>query len=566
MEYANESVIKALRQYNFLSRSLNLITEEEQKRDISTQMTKIMEHILNITNKVYEEKYNSVVNRTTYLMDEEKERLLELINLIKEREAYIENQISNNKDITGMSFESYPILGKDKLDDYKNQLKIIDKYKNNVKLDNTLKDEIAKLDISIEKAKSKINGNKILNKQLEIRMIKLLDRTFQNLNLYELQERKKEIDLAYTELGYSLEEAKKNANKARKNFSEDIIRECDNLLAASTLEYERYKEKKYILKLIEIYKVPCSDYESILSKREEMNEILTNIINSELYNEVGHELNKEYATIKLEKQDVITLNSLLDEREKKKNILLEINRENESEEFKSMLSNLLENEKKHQEKIKEERKKQEEIERRKKLEEEKKIQEEILKRQRLIEEERKKEIERRTKQLLVEKKNPVLMTEKNDKAALNENNTINRNLKNRNNETNKNIDNQGKKILTREKIIPEKKTRYQSDEKNTLKESILRTSRINQNEKYNDVFKKNSIDKEEIPVIKNNNYNNKMIDIKRIKPNEEIFTMPKLNKEEDIFPKLPNKNDSFFNEDEFEDLNKYVEDKNTNWF
>ena len=243
---------------------------------------------------------------------------------------------------------------------------------------------------------------------MEERLVHILENAFKKLSLYELKERTKEIDLAYTELGYSLEKAKENAKIARKDCSEEIIVECDNMLASITLDYERYKEKKLILNLIDIYKRPVSNYQEILNKREEINNILINITSSDLYAMVGTELNKEYATIKLEQQDIATLKSLVEEKDIKSSNLDDIIEENNSKELKGLLANLLENEKRYQEKLLLEKQKQErERLEQERLEEEKK-QKEIAKRQQALEEERKKEIERRTKELLVEKKNPIL--------------------------------------------------------------------------------------------------------------------------------------------------------------
>ena len=56
---------------------------------------------------------------------------------------------------------------------------------------------------------------------------------------------------------------------------------------------------------MEIYDNVISDYEQLLRKREEMNDILNEISSSYLYSVIGEELNKQYNTIKIEKQDVI---------------------------------------------------------------------------------------------------------------------------------------------------------------------------------------------------------------------------------------------------------------------
>ena len=148
-----------------------------------------------------------------------------------------------------------------------------------------------------------------------------------------------------------------------------------------------------LLKLSSIYKNKVDGYDELLAKREEINNILASITGSELYSMVGNELNKEYATIKLEGQDVATLNSLVEEKELKLQTLKDIDEDNNSDIVKGLLSNLLENEKKYQEKLLMEKKKKEEERKEKERLEELKRREEMAIRQKVLEEERKKEIE-----------------------------------------------------------------------------------------------------------------------------------------------------------------------------
>ena len=565
IEYANESVIKLLKQYDMLSKSLDFTTDLKQKNDICYQMTKIIQNVLEITNSIYEEKYLRVEKRSVYLMDEEKTRLLELINLINERRVYINNQIISNKELTGLGLDVGIILGEDKLEEYKAQVKIIDKYKNNMRLETVLKDEIKNLDVAIKKANDKINNNKSLNKHLEEKMIHLLDKTLEKLSLFELQEREKEIDLAYTELGYSLEKAKENAKVARRDCTEEIILECDNMLASITLEYERYKEKKLILHLITIYKTPANTYEEILAKREEINNILINITTSELYSIVGNELKKEYDTIKLEQQDVATLKSLMEERDVKSQTLQEINDENSSDEFKGLLANLLENERKYQEKLQLEQKKREQERLERQKIEEKRKQEEFVKRQKEIEEERNKEIERRTKQLLVEKQNPVLMTTRENKEELAEKKPI------------KEIKKTTDKIIPTKPIFTrtERKTELPREENPTIakQRESLDLSRNNTQSQPDDFFTRETrstkLVDQGIPVIKNKNLDNEAVTAKKANEEKRVFPNIELEKKETIFPDFPDMstNNSFFDENEFNDLSNYMEeDKKKSWF
>ncbi|MEE3343366.1 MAG: hypothetical protein VZS44_04695 [Bacilli bacterium] len=558
LEYANDSVIRALKQYDMLAKSLKLIADYEQRQDISLQMTKIIQRVLELTNNIYENKYLKLENKTTYLMDDEKNRLIEIVNLIIERKEYINNQIASNEELTGITIDPIGALGEEKLNEYQEEIDIIEQYKKNANINNTLREELAQLNISIKKAKEKIGTNKIVNRQLEDKMKRILNRAIEKFSLKELKEREKEIDLAYTELGYSLEKAKENAKIARKECTSEIILECDNMLSSITLEYERYKEKKLILQLMEIYNDEVHDYDELLNKRERINKILSNITSSELYQEVGEELNKEYASIKLEQQDKATLKSLEEEKENKIRILESIKEENESEKFRGILSHLLENERKYQQQLLE-KKKQEEAERRaREIEQEKIRKREFLKRQKALEEERKKEIEERTKQLLVEKKNPILFTSKNE--SINEKNELYHHRK----ETNIN-----QKIYDtpKKEVQPVKPKIYKPE---IYKPEVPRTINVKPKD---DIFSRKITPKrtdDNIPVIKNNNLRNDYIyEKKKTNLSNEIFPKTKLKKEENIFPDFPDmsSNDSFFDKDELEDLNNYMEDDTKkSWF
>ena len=130
IEYANEFIIKLLKQYDMFSKSLKFITDLRQKKDICDQMTKIIQSVLEQTKTIYEEKFTRVSKRSVYLIDDEKNRLLELIGLVNERRVYINNQIINNKELTGITIDSGSVLGEDKLEEYKSLVKIIDKILN----------------------------------------------------------------------------------------------------------------------------------------------------------------------------------------------------------------------------------------------------------------------------------------------------------------------------------------------------------------------------------------------------------------------------------------------------
>jgi len=423
LEYTSRQVTQLKRQYEMFLKSLSIMTSESDKDKIYVQMNKIEEKILEETNAIYEEEYMLILGSNTYLVNEEKERLLHLIKLIEDRVEYVKARRSKHKEITGYNVDYPNVLGENKLGEFKRNIKIIDKFEENKRKENNLSVEINELDSRISDAVKKIKNNKALNTTLEKKMINLLNKVFNKLELYKLTDDKEDIEEEFNELEFSLSKAKENVKKAKISGKEDFIIECDSLLSSVTLEYEKVKEKKYTLKLMEIYDSVVSDYEQLLNKREEMNDILNEISSSYLYSIVGEELQKQYNTIKIEKQDMNTYETLVSERETKYNELESIIDENNSKEFRDILDELLVNEKKKQEELLKEQRKREYEERQRRLIEDKKLEDERRKRQQLIIEERKKEQEARTKELLQQQKNTVIQP-KNDNNIFSYNSVV----------------------------------------------------------------------------------------------------------------------------------------------
>lgn len=374
----------------FLS-SLELTNDELQRERICDQLDKIEKQILLETNTEYEEEYMALLSEEPKLFSEEKARLRSIISLIEDRKKYLEDRKIKHKKITGSLVELTTFLGEDKLLDFENRLRIIEKYESNkVKQEKIIKD-MKSLDIKISEASRNVKANARLNESLENKMIKKVENVLEELNLYSLVDQRSEITRKQESLKYALDMAKDNLKSARSLGDSSYIIECDSMLSEITIEYSKYNEELNILKLIDIYDKMTLNYEELLSKREKIDDILKNIDESELYKKLYDELSKQYNTIKLEKRDIETYEKLKEERENKNKILYDIDEENNSKEFKLVLSDLIRNE----DRIKEERvrlaKKNELNERQKKIAEEQRIEAARVKRQKLIEEARLKE-------------------------------------------------------------------------------------------------------------------------------------------------------------------------------
>ena len=416
MNYTNREVVRRLKQYDMFLNSLNLTTEEVQKERICDQLDKIEKQILLETNSEYEEQYMLLLGEEARFFSEEKNRLHKIISLIEDRREYLEDRKNKHRKITGSLVELTTFLGEDKLNSLRNRLDIIEKYEENrVRQENIVK-EMKVLDVKLSEASRIVKANTRLNDILENKMKEIVSKALDKFNLYTLTGKREEIQSGFETQEYAYNLAKGNLKMARELTGDDTVMECDEMLSQVAILYNKYSEQVNILKLIDIYDKTVTGYEELLEKREKINDILRSISDSELYNEIADELNKQYNTIKLEGQDIEKYDGLKEERELKNKILYDIEEENNSKEFKSVIDELVKNENRiREENIR--RAKQEEFqERQKKLLEEQKIEASRVRRQKLIEEARLKEQEERLKKVRELQEKTVINSKKEVKS------------------------------------------------------------------------------------------------------------------------------------------------------
>ena len=414
VSYNSSEVVQCLRQYEMFANSLKLINNLDERNMIVKQLTKLENRIIALTGEVYNEEYNALINKECRLLDEEENRLIALIELINQRLSYVEKRCNNHYALTGESIDALDVLGADALDSFENKARIIDKYKKNIRLKEELEADIKTLSNKVSLANEKIEINKSLNEQLEHTFKETLDDAFQRLDLLTLLDVRDDVEYAYYETEKSLRLAESNLEVA-KTGSLGILSDGEEMLRQVSEDYDKYRDQISIIKLIEINEQTVNSYDELVAKRRRVNEILKYVKNQDLLDMIVDMVTKQFSTILMEQQDVNTFNDLAIERERKLEAIAEIDSENNSEEFKSVLTDLIANERKRKEKMLEEQRKIEEMEKQKRLEIQRKKQEEVLKRQRIIEEARKKEIERRTKKLLEEQNNSILQGKKKEK-------------------------------------------------------------------------------------------------------------------------------------------------------
>ena len=421
MNYTNREVIRRLKQYDMFLNSLSLITDEAQRERIYDQLDKIEKQILLETNTEYEEQYMILFGEEPKFFAEEKTRLRKLISLVNDRKKYLEDRKNKHRDVTGSLVELTTFLGEDKLSVFKRRLEIIEKYEENkVRQENLIK-EMKSLDVKLSEASRIVKSNTRLNDILESKMIDVINKALDEFKLYSLTNKRNEIQRNYDNLEYILNIAKDNLKTATLLEDSDSILECNELLSEVTLDFSKYSEQLNIIKLIDIYDKTVNGYDELLEKRETMNK---NISDSELYSQISDELNKEYTTIKLEKQDIENYENLKQEREKRNKTLYEIDEENNSKEFKAVIEELVKNENRLVEEKIRKAKEEEYKERQKKLLEEQKIEASRVRRQKLIEEARLKEQQERLAKVKALQDKTVINPKKEEKVNITKENIL----------------------------------------------------------------------------------------------------------------------------------------------
>ena len=367
VSYNSSNVVQCLRQYDMFANSLNLVKTREEKDMIIKQLTKLENKIIQLTNEIYEEEYNSLANKECGLIEEEQERLNMLIELINQRLSYVEKRCNNHYQLTGATIDINDVLGANSLNLFEERIKIIDKYDKNIKLEKELKKEVESLNNKISLASEKIEINKALNEELEKSFINTLEDGFNKCGFYDLLEIKDDIEYAYYETEKSLTMAELNLESAKVSPL-NLLSECQEMLDDVKKDYAKYKEKVNILKLIDVFNREVYDYDDLLSKRKEVNELFRYIKNEEFLNIVIDVVTKQYNTILMEQQDVNTYDDLIVERDRKLEALDEINVENNSDKFQEVLKELIRNEETRQARLLEEQKRIEEEEKKRQLE------------------------------------------------------------------------------------------------------------------------------------------------------------------------------------------------------
>lgn len=536
MNYTNREVVRRLKQYDMFLSSLELAKDENTRERICDQLDKIERQILLDTNTEYEEEYMHALNEEAASFNEEKSRLRKLINIIEERRKYLDERKAEHKKITGSLVELMTFLGEDKLSIFKRRLDIIETYEKNREEQESIMNEMKSLDIKISEASRNVKANARLDDILENKMQELVNKAFEKFNLYGLTSKESDIEEKHTTLKYALDMARENLKSAKDINNTFMILECDNILSEVTLEFNKYNEELYALKLMKVYDEKSEDYDSLLKKRENIDEILKEIPESDLYMEINEELSRELNTIRLQKQDLDTYETLKKERLVKRERMSALEEENNSKEFKVVLDELVKNEARIKEEQAKIAKKKEYQEKQARLIEEQKLEASRRRRQKLIEEARMKDQHERLSKVKELQDNTVIGSNKKSKVNDLKNITIDDIFPKK--EDNKLA------VLPEEKSILEEMTEEAVDDNRLLDDNkakdlfVENTDPVDLSISFDDIdiddkkeeakeeIKFDMSDFDDIPIIENNNLKPELLD------SDDKIDISKTNKKE----------------------------------
>ena len=231
--------------------------------------------------KLYEEKLASKMYTTTTL-EEEKERLIDLIKCIEDRIDERNKFIDDYLNVTGNFLDSIDrVLEEDDLPDYKLRLDNISDYLSNVQEINSIKRTLDEKRRELEEKYENKSNNEIINNKLEEELVEefnkviINDEYYKNLNYLD-------IDLELEKINTSIIDKREVMNTFISSYDALSV---SGISGAEREEYLSYVqdakedyyaclEKNYILNIYKLVLDKITDYDKLYDKRLKIEKLL----------------------------------------------------------------------------------------------------------------------------------------------------------------------------------------------------------------------------------------------------------------------------------------------------
>ena len=327
---------------NARNREETLNEYEETAREISKYQKSLYEEILS------SKKY------TTTTLEEEAERLTDLINFIEDRVKKRNEFIDDYLKITNNFLDGIDkVSEEDNLLEYKSRLDNITRYLDNkneiVEINKTLEEKRKELE---EKYENKANSE-IINSKLEEELIdefnKIItnDEYYKNLNYLDIDNELNEINSVIDDKKevmntfISSYEALKNAGISGAEREEYL-----SYVQDAKEDYYKSLERRYILEIYKLVLDKISDYDKLYEKRLKIETILNERVNDRQELDISERDNLEYfynicneqfSIIKSQKYNMENIDNLIEDITNCEDRLEELENDNNREEIVSLL-------------------------------------------------------------------------------------------------------------------------------------------------------------------------------------------------------------------------------------
>lgn len=338
--------------YKILRMSL-LLGSNEDREETLNNFEVASKEIDEMNDEIYlkdlEDKFYDTLN-----LEEEEKKLSILVDYIGGRVEQRISLLTDFANVTGYDLQGLPAIKYyDKLDNYKERLNYIREYLKNIK-------QIEKLNNEIESADKKLNEayiNKATTEESNLKNEELLEKKFNNLiksiDLFN-GVNKDNIDEKLSETNSKVEDSKKSLDIFKKSFttlsnsgiSLEEEQEYLSYVEGAGEAFYQNKEQEYLLRIYKLLITKYQDYNNLLIKREELNDILyerlslrkeLRIKNPDILSNIYDLLEKQYDEIKRQSSNHNKIEQLNNIINQKKEILNDLTLENQKVEILALL-------------------------------------------------------------------------------------------------------------------------------------------------------------------------------------------------------------------------------------
>ena len=351
MQGINNDILE--KKFKILRTSI-MLGSARNREELLAEYADVSKEIDRIRRGIYEDKITSMMYTTTTL-EEERDRLRELILLIEERVKERNNFIDDYIKVTNNFLDDLPgIIHEDELSQYRDRLANIDKYLNNCEEIKSLGEQLKNKKKQLEEKYESKASNEIINQKLEDELIDEFSKLISDNEYY--------MSLNYSDIDSELAKISGNLND-KKDVMNTFISSYDALRSSgiSGSEREEYLsyvnsakedyyselEKKYMLNIYKLILDKKNDYDSLLQKRLHIDEIIKDRIKSrrELNITLSDNLsgfinicNEQLGIIKAQKINLENIGALVLEIAECENKLEELDSENGKVEVLTLLN------------------------------------------------------------------------------------------------------------------------------------------------------------------------------------------------------------------------------------